>query len=153
MPRRYLLWDHDGVLVDTERLYFEATRRVLGQLGADLDQDTYLAYMAEGRSCWDLARSKGIAEERVAEHRAHRREQVEAVASATLLVEALRRSGHDVTRRKLVAALEGVYGFRTGLIPAVTFDRNRRVGVAGAYVVRLDAASGATVSRRWIALD
>ena len=72
MARRYLLWDHDGVLVDTERLYFEATREVLGRLGADLDQDTYLAYMAEGRSCWDLARSRGISEERVAEHRAHR---------------------------------------------------------------------------------
>jgi HAD superfamily hydrolase (TIGR01509 family) len=72
MPRRYLLWDHDGVLVDTERLYFEATREVLGRLGADLDQDTYLAYMAEGRSCWDLARSRGLSEGRVVEHRAHR---------------------------------------------------------------------------------
>ena len=24
--RGFLLWDHDGVLVDTERWYFEATR-------------------------------------------------------------------------------------------------------------------------------
>jgi HAD superfamily hydrolase (TIGR01509 family) len=28
--------------------------------------------MAQGRSCWDLARSKGICEERVAQHRARR---------------------------------------------------------------------------------
>jgi HAD superfamily hydrolase (TIGR01509 family) len=72
MARRYLLWDHDGVLVDTERLYFEATREVLGVIGVELGQDTYLEYMADGRSCWDLARSGGVPEERIAEHRAHR---------------------------------------------------------------------------------
>jgi HAD superfamily hydrolase (TIGR01509 family) len=72
MQRRYLLWDHDGVLVDTERLYFEATRKVLGTIGVDLLQDTYLEYMAEGRLCWDLARSRGISEERIAGHRARR---------------------------------------------------------------------------------
>ena len=72
MPRRYLLWDHDGVLVDTERLYFEATRETLAALGAELDQATYLDFMAEGRSCWDLARSRDIPEARIAFHRAHR---------------------------------------------------------------------------------
>ncbi len=72
MPRRYLLWDHDGVLVDTERWYFEATREALGRLGVDLGQDTYLEHMARGRSCWDLARSKGISEEQVAQRRAER---------------------------------------------------------------------------------
>ena len=72
MPRRYLLWDHDGVLVDTERWYFETTREALGHLGVDLHQDTYLEYMAEGRSCWDLARSMGISEEHIADKRAHR---------------------------------------------------------------------------------
>jgi hypothetical protein len=72
MQRRYLLWDHDGVLVDTERLYFEATRKVLGTIGVELLQDTYLEYMAEGRLCWDLARSRGISEGRIAEHRARR---------------------------------------------------------------------------------
>ena len=28
-----LLWDHDGVLVDTEGLYFRATREVLASVG------------------------------------------------------------------------------------------------------------------------
>ena len=58
--RRYLLWDHDGVLVDTERWYFEATREALGRLDVDLRQDTYLDHMTRGQSCWDLARSRGI---------------------------------------------------------------------------------------------
>lgn len=72
ITRRYLLWDHDGVLVDTERWYFEATREALGQLGVDLRQDTYLDHMTQGRSCWELARSRGFSEERVGQHRARR---------------------------------------------------------------------------------
>ena len=70
--KKYILWDHDGVLVDTERWYFEATREVLGRLGVDLRQDVYLDHMTQGRSCWDLARSRGISEERVVQHRAQR---------------------------------------------------------------------------------
>ena len=69
MSCRYLLWDHDGVLVDTERWYFQATREALGRLGVDLRQDIYLDYMAQGRSCWDLARARGISEERVVRQR------------------------------------------------------------------------------------
>jgi beta-phosphoglucomutase-like phosphatase (HAD superfamily) len=29
-----ILWDHDGVLVDTERLYFRATKETLARVGA-----------------------------------------------------------------------------------------------------------------------
>jgi beta-phosphoglucomutase-like phosphatase (HAD superfamily) len=42
MPVNFLLWDHDGVLVDTEQWYFEATRRVLGQVNVPLSQELYL---------------------------------------------------------------------------------------------------------------
>ncbi|MCG8589223.1 MAG: HAD family phosphatase [Proteobacteria bacterium] len=57
----YLLWDHDGVLVDTERWYFEATRSVLARLDIELSQARYLDLMAAGESCWDLARAEGLA--------------------------------------------------------------------------------------------
>lgn len=60
MSRRFLLWDHDGVLVDTERLYFEATRASLGGLGVGLSRETYLATMARGASCWELATEHGV---------------------------------------------------------------------------------------------
>src|SRR5690349_14393675 len=38
MPDRptALLWDNDGVLVDTEGLYFQATREVLASVGVEL---------------------------------------------------------------------------------------------------------------------
>ena len=60
--RKFLLWDHDGVLVDTERWYFVATKECLEKLGVELDQSTYLRFMAQGRSCWDLAVERGVPE-------------------------------------------------------------------------------------------
>jgi beta-phosphoglucomutase-like phosphatase (HAD superfamily) len=34
--KRYILWDNDGVLVDTEFWYFTATQRALAELGVTL---------------------------------------------------------------------------------------------------------------------
>jgi ABC-type branched-subunit amino acid transport system substrate-binding protein len=64
--------------------------------------------------------------------------QLAALSSAKILVEALKRAGRDVTREKLIEALEGFYSFRTGLTPAVTFGANRRLGADGAYIVSID---------------
>ncbi|MGD0950582.1 MAG: HAD family phosphatase [Candidatus Binatia bacterium] len=72
MSRRFLLWDHDGVLVDTERWYFEATRAVLQRLQIDLSESQYLEFMAAGRSCWDLARERQLPETRINALRAAR---------------------------------------------------------------------------------
>jgi len=69
LKRQFLLWDHDGVLVDTERWYFAATQDCLRPLGVELDQATYLQLMAEGRPSWDLARKLGTAEEVIVEAR------------------------------------------------------------------------------------
>jgi HAD superfamily hydrolase (TIGR01509 family) len=72
--REFLLWDHDGVLVDTERWYFSATQESLASLGLALDQTRYLEFMAEGRSCWDLARTAGIPKDAVVTARNRRDE-------------------------------------------------------------------------------
>ena len=70
--RKFLLWDHDGVLVDTEKWYFAATREALAPLGVSLDEMTYLEFMAEGRPCWDLARNKGISEQAISAQKVQR---------------------------------------------------------------------------------
>jgi HAD superfamily hydrolase (TIGR01509 family) len=72
MSRRYILWDHDGVLVDTERWYFVATREVLQGLGVELSQEAYLDYMTRGQSCWDLCRARGMSDAEVSRHRGRR---------------------------------------------------------------------------------
>lgn len=58
--KKYILWDHDGVLVDTEYWYFKSTQRALNELGVELSKSTYLTYMSQGKSCWDLVREAGI---------------------------------------------------------------------------------------------
>jgi HAD superfamily hydrolase (TIGR01509 family) len=70
--RRFLLWDHDGVLVDTERWYFAATRDALAPLNVELSQQRYLELMAAGRACWDLAREQGVPAARIEVQRAER---------------------------------------------------------------------------------
>lgn len=64
--KRYILWDHDGVLVDTEPCYFEATRSTLRELGVDLGKEDYLDDMAIGRSAWERAKRLGVTDERIA---------------------------------------------------------------------------------------
>lgn len=68
----FLLWDHDGVLVDTDRWYFEATRVTLGGVGVDLSKEAYLEIMASGRSCWDLAQRAGASDAQIRELRRRR---------------------------------------------------------------------------------
>ncbi|MBV9926998.1 MAG: ABC transporter substrate-binding protein [Acidobacteria bacterium] len=68
----------------------------------------------------------------------HTAAQLSALAAAKTLAEGLRRGGRDVSRERLVTALEGLYDYETGLTPRLTFGPNRRVGAAGAYVVRID---------------
>lgn len=64
--------------------------------------------------------------------------QVTAFSGARVLVEGLKRVGKDLSREKLIQALEGFYEYRTGLTPVITYGPNRRVGAMGAYVVMVD---------------
>jgi len=68
----------------------------------------------------------------------HRLTQLAAISAANLVVEALKRAGRDLDRDRLVAALEGIHEFRSGLAPPLTFGPNRRVGAPGAHAVKLD---------------
>lgn len=58
--KKYILFDHDGVLVDTEHWYYMANVRALASFGIDLGRDVYLANMADGISSWELARAAGV---------------------------------------------------------------------------------------------
>lgn len=69
---RYVLWDHDGVLVDTEPLYHRSTVGVLGELGVDVDLSTYLRFMAAGAPLWRLALERGVTDAQVAEGKERR---------------------------------------------------------------------------------
>jgi HAD superfamily hydrolase (TIGR01509 family) len=57
---KYILWDNDGVLVDTEYWYFKSTQRALNELGVELPKSTYLNYMSQGKSCWGMLIDTGV---------------------------------------------------------------------------------------------
>jgi ABC-type branched-subunit amino acid transport system substrate-binding protein len=68
----------------------------------------------------------------------HTAAQLSSLAAAKTFVEGLKLAGADLSREKLVTALEGLYDFDTGLTPRLIFGPNRRVGAAGAYIVTLN---------------
>jgi ABC-type branched-subunit amino acid transport system substrate-binding protein len=63
--------------------------------------------------------------------------QLKAIAAATIVVEALRRAGREVTRERLVDAMESLQDFHTGLIPPVSYSATRRIGTNGVWIVPL----------------
>ena len=67
--REYLLFDHDGVLVDTEFWYFKAGERALADIGFVLDKDQYLRDMTQGLATWAQARAAGIDEQTISRQR------------------------------------------------------------------------------------
>ncbi len=60
MPLRYVLWDNDGVLVDTEEGYFLASRRALAECGIRLAREAYMHMRASGGSVWELPEVTGL---------------------------------------------------------------------------------------------
>ena len=93
--------------------------------------DQTSAALAEFRS---LLEARGFAER-------HRASQISALVAARILAEGLKAAGRDLSRAKLLVALEKLYEFETGLTPAITYGANRRIGALGTYVVTLDLES------------
>lgn len=70
-----ILWDNDGVLVDTEHLYFRATREVLLSVGFELTEEHFLElFLVEARGAWHLLREKGYSPEEIEKLRQMRNE-------------------------------------------------------------------------------
>jgi HAD superfamily hydrolase (TIGR01509 family) len=67
--KKYILFDHDGVLVDTEFWYFKAGERALADIGLTLDKDRYLRDMSLGLGTWAQARAAGIDEQTISRQR------------------------------------------------------------------------------------
>ncbi|XVV14870.1 HAD family hydrolase [Actinoplanes sp. CA-131856] len=70
--KKYVLFDHDGVLVDTESWYFKAGERALADIGLTLDKDRYLRDMSQGQGTWAQARAAGVDEPAISRLRAVR---------------------------------------------------------------------------------
>jgi HAD superfamily hydrolase (TIGR01509 family) len=68
-----ILWDNDGVLVDTEGLYFRATRTVLAEVGVELTPEQFKEIsLKRGESTFSLAGEQGISLDEIVRLRAKR---------------------------------------------------------------------------------
>jgi len=83
-----ILFDNDGVLVDTEHLYFRANQEALAGIGITLDAATYVElFLREGRGAWHLARERGLGPADVDALRAARdRRYFELIGDAEVLI-------------------------------------------------------------------
>lgn len=70
--KKYILFDNDGVLVETEKWYYEANKKALKELGLTLELSTYLKIMARGGTAWEIAFEEGITKDIVDKKRFQR---------------------------------------------------------------------------------
>ncbi len=71
-----ILWDNDGVLVDTEHLYFQATREVMAEVSVPLSEQDYIEFLLkDSRGAWHLVEEAGVSATRIAELKAQRNER------------------------------------------------------------------------------
>ena len=68
----HLLFDHDGVLVDTEKWYFEATRQALAKLDVIMTFNDYRQHLVDGTSNWVGAKREGATQAEIDTARAWR---------------------------------------------------------------------------------
>jgi HAD superfamily hydrolase (TIGR01509 family) len=84
-----VLWDNDGVLVDTEGLYFGAAQAVLKTVGIDLTPEQYKEIsLRRGESTFQLAVEAGISDGELARLRAERdRLYVESLRARSCVID------------------------------------------------------------------
>ena len=86
-----VLWDNDGVLVDTEGLYFGATQAILKTVGIDLTPEQYKEIsLRRGESTFQLAVDGGVGDGELARLRAERdRLYVESLRAQPCVIDGL----------------------------------------------------------------
>jgi len=70
--KKYLLFDNDGVLVETEKWYFEANKKSLNEIDVELTFDVYMEIMARGGTAWEVAKKHGYSQRIIDEQRRRR---------------------------------------------------------------------------------
>ncbi len=64
--KKYILFDNDGVLIETEMWYFEASKRALKEFfDLELTFERYMDIMAKGQRAWVIAEEIGINEDEI----------------------------------------------------------------------------------------
>lgn len=74
--KKFILWDNDGVLVDTEKYYLTANRQILSEIDIEITEESFKRIsLIEGRSLFMLAIENGYSENDVMELK-HERDKI-----------------------------------------------------------------------------
>ena len=86
---RAVFWDNDGVLVDTEKLYYQATHELLLTTGVELTEALFRRIsLVEGRSSFILAAERGVPQEEIDRlHAARNRRYTELLEGGVRIME------------------------------------------------------------------
>ena len=134
MDYRYIFWDNDGVLVDTECYYLQASKEALAIVDIELSNEQFAEIsLNAGRSIFDIAVASGISGQTIAELKEwrHRRyagllEQGEIAldGAADVLNDLHGRIGMAVVTSSLRQHFEIIHR-RTGFLPYFDFCLTR----------------------------
>lgn len=72
--KKYILFDNDGVLVETEKWYHRANVEILELLGLQISQERYKEIMIKGQSALLLAKEHGYDHDTIEKYREKRNE-------------------------------------------------------------------------------
>ena len=70
--KKFILFDNDGVLVETEKWYYEANKKALREIDIELEFDVYMEIMARGGTAWEVAQKLGHSKKIIDEQRRRR---------------------------------------------------------------------------------
>lgn len=70
--KKFILFDNDGVLVETEQWYYEANKKSLREIDVELTFDVYMEIMARGGTAWEVAKKHGYSQSIIDEQRRRR---------------------------------------------------------------------------------
>lgn len=129
-----ILFDNDGVLVNTEQLYFTANREVLASVGVTLDESAYVElFLREGTGAWHLVLGRGFSAADIASLRA-RRDQLytDLLSGSDIIMPGVAELLPRLARRHRLAVVTSSQPepfarthARTGLLPHFEFALTR----------------------------
>jgi HAD superfamily hydrolase (TIGR01509 family) len=61
-----ILWDNDGILVDTEKFYYQATREILARYNVNLTKELYIEnLLIQSRGAWHLIQDNNLSDSEI----------------------------------------------------------------------------------------
>ncbi len=106
-PPRAILWDNDGVLVDTEPVFYAVMSEALAEFGVKLTEELYVDFsLRRGHSLFELAAERGAGPEEIATSKQKRNARyMERLREGVPLLEGVRESVEALSGRLPMAVV------------------------------------------------